>query len=280
MLGFLIFTSQIGYSTAKDNENNPIEKTVLEFMEKCMNNFEVEAVEKCFHPDFIGLSMENDSINTATRSTFIDFVKRMKNKNNEGERETRKAKILSSKTVKEIGFVEFETYRGDKLMGTDYIVLLKTNGIWKFARSITLYHSQEEKIDPESEKEKIKKVIRESLVDAAGNYWDLEKWKKGFHPEFTGLTRVGVELEKDTFSDWEEAIKTMEIKEPEGHGQLITGRIPQIDIRGHMGMAEVKIYYGTTLNETAYILLFRFSDGWKVVSKVGLNHRQNENNEI
>jgi len=279
MLGFLFFTSQIGYSAAKVNEDNPIEKTVLEFMERCMNNFEVEAVKKCFHPDFIGLSLENDSINAATRSTFIDYVRKMKNKEHEGRKAKRTAKILSSKTVKEIGFVEFETYRGNELLGTDFIVLLKSEGVWKFVRSITLYHSQEEKIDFELEKEEIKKVIRESLVDAAGNYWDVEKWKKGFHPEFTGLTFVSEELEKDTFSDWEEVIKTMEIKEPEGHRQLITGRIPQINILGHMGIAEVKIYYGTKLNETAYILLFRFSDGWKVVSKVGLNHSQNENKE-
>jgi len=281
MLGFLFFTFQIGYSAARVNEDNPIEKTVLEFMERCMNNFEVEAVKRCFHPDFIGLSMEDDTINTATRSRFIDYVTRMKNREHEGRKTKRAkmtAKILSSSIVKEIGLVEFETYRGNELLGTDFIVLLKSEGVWKFVRSVTLYHSQEEKIDPESEKEKIKKVITESLVYAAGNYWDLEKWKKGFHPEFTGLTLAGTRLEKDTYSDWEKVIGAMEIKEPEGHKVLIIERIPRIDVLGHMGIAQVKIYNGTNLSETTYILLIKFSDGWKVVSKVGLNHNYNGNN--
>lgn len=273
-------SSLAGYSSDEKNEKEAIEIVIWEFIDDCMNNYEEEAAIKCFHPNFMGLSMENDSINVATRSTFIDYVRKMKNKKHEGGRAKRTAKILSSKTVKEIGLVEFETYRGDELLGTDFIVLLKSEGVWKFVRSVTLYHSQEEKIDPELEKEKIKKVIRESLVDAAGNYWDIEKWKKGFHPEFTGLTCVGTELEKDKFSDWEEAIQAMKIKEPEGHRELITGKIPRIDVLGHMGIAEVKIYYGTKLNETAYILFFKFSDGWKVVSKVGMNHKQNGDNEI
>lgn len=281
-IGIFIFTaSHVGYGAYDKNEKEAIENTVYQFMERCMNNFEVEAVEKCFHPDFIGLSMENDSINTATRSRFIDYVTRMKNREHEGreaKREKMTAKILSSNIVKEIGFVEFETYRGNDLLGTDFIVLLKSEGVWKFVRSVTLYHSQEEKIDPEPEKEKIKKVITESLVSAAGNYWDLEKWKKGFHPEFTGLTLVGTELEKDTYSDWEKVIGAMEIKEPEGHKVLIIERIPRVDVLGHMGIAEVKIYNGTNLSETTYILLIKFSDGWKVVSKVGLNHNHNVNN--
>lgn len=274
LLSFLLFISQISYSSVYVNENDLIEKTVLEFMERCMNKFEVEAVERCFHPDFLGLSMENDTISVATRSRIVDYVSNLNDKKHEAVRDKRTAKILSSNSVKEIGYVEFETYSGDKLLGTDYIVLFKTNGIWKFVRSITLYHSQEEEIDYDLEVAEIKKVIRESLVDAAGNHWDVKKWKKGFHPDFTGLTLVGAELEKDTFSDWEEAIKTMETREPEGHMTLITGEIPQISILGHMGIAEVKIYNGTKLSETVYIQLFRFSDGWKIVSKVGLKHNK------
>lgn len=267
-------------SSEEKNEKKAIEIVIWEFMDDCMNNYEEEAAIKCFHPDFNGLSMENDSINISTRSTFIEYIRKMKTKEHEAKRTKRAARILSVSVVRDIGLVEFETYMGDKLLGTDFIVMLKSDGVWKFIRSVTLYHAQEEEINVELEKEKIKKVIEESLVDAAGNYWDIEKWKKGFHPGFTGLTCVGAEIEKDNFSDWEEVIKAMKIKEPEGHRELITGKIPRIDVLGHMGIAEVKIYYGIELNETAYILFFKFKDGWKVVSKVGMNHKQNGNNGI
>lgn len=272
--------SLAGHGLNEKSEKKAIEKVILEFMDGCMNNYEEEAVIKCFHPDFNGLSMENDSINVSTRSIFVEYVRKMKTKEPEGRKTKRTARIISINVVRDIGLAEFETYSGDELLGTDFIVLLKSDGVWKFVRSVTLYHDQEEKINVELEKAKIEKVIKESLVDAAGNYWDIEKWKMGFHPGFTGLTCVGSVLEKDEFSDWEQAIKAMKIKEPEGHRKLITGKIPRIDVLGHMGIAEVKIYYGTELNETAYILFFKFSDGWKVVSKVGMNHNQNGDSEI
>ncbi len=252
-------------------DKEAIEQVVFGFIENCMNNFEVEGVETYFHPDFMGLSMENDSVRIATRSTFTDYIIKMKNNKSGNNQARRYVKILSCKAVRDIGLVEFEIYRGNELLGTDYIVLLKSDGVWKFVRSITLYNSQLNYFDPELESEKIKTVIEESLVDAAGNYWDIDKWKRGFHPKFTGLTSVGTELEKDTYADWEEFIVTMASKEPEGHKELITGKVPHIDVLGHMGIAEVKVYYGTRLNETAYILLFNFSDGWKIISKVGLN---------
>jgi hypothetical protein len=275
LLGILIITaSHVGYGMYADTDKDAIEKTVFEFMDRCMNNFEVEAVNECFHPDFIGLSMEKDEIDAATRSVFADYVKKMKNKAQDESRAKRIAKILSSRTVKDIGFAAFETYGGNERLGTDFMVLLKTDGQWQFIRSATLYHSQEENIDNELEQEKIKEIVQASLVDAAGNDWDLEKWKKGFHPEFTGLTRTATQLEKDTYADWEKIIKTMEAKKkPGGDNKPLEGKISRVDVLGHMGIVEVNIHYRSELSETAYIIFFKFSDGWKVISKVGVSHR-------
>jgi hypothetical protein len=50
-------------------------------------------------------------------------------------------------------------------------------------------------------------------------------------------------------------------------------RILRVDVRGHVGMAEEKIYFRDKIGKTACILFFKFSNGWKVVSMVGLNHR-------
>ena len=262
-----------GFGVPADSKTDKeaIEQVVFGFIEHCMNNFNVEGVETYFHPDFMGLSMENDTIRIATRSTFTDYIVRMKNNKSPDARQRRSAKILMCESIRDIGLVEFEIYRGNEMLGTDYIVLLKSAGVWKFVRSITHYNSQLNCFDPELESEKIKTVIEESLVDAAGNYWNIDKWKEGFHPEFTGLTSVGTELEKDTYADWEGFINAMKLREPEGHGELITGKVTRVDVLGHMGIAELKIYYGTRLNETAYIFLFNFTNGWKIMSKVGLN---------
>jgi len=79
------------------------------------------------------------------------------------------------------------------------------------------------------------------LVDGSGNYWDVEKFKKGFHPVFTGLSYTKKKLEKDTFSDWQRIIKIMKVREPDGHSELITGKFPYIEVLGNIGFAEVSI---------------------------------------
>lgn len=268
----LSVSSLIGYSPDKKNEKEAIEKVIWEFMDGCMNKYEEDAVKKFLHPDFNGLSMENNRLNAATISTFIEYARKMKLKEPEGRKVRMSVKILNVDVVGKIGFADFEMYVGEKFLGSDFIVFLKTDGEWKFIRGVSIHHVEEGDIDPELEKEAIKKVICKSLVDAAGNYWDIKRFREGFHPGFTGLTCLGNDLEKDTFSEWEEAIMAMKIKEPEGHRQLIIGKIPNVYVLGHIGIAEVKIYYGVQLNETAYILFLKFNDGWKIVSKVSHRH--------
>ena len=68
------------YSSDEKNEKKAIENVIWEFMDGCMNNYEEEAAIKCFHPDFNGLDMKNDSINVSTRFTFIEYVTFQKGK--------------------------------------------------------------------------------------------------------------------------------------------------------------------------------------------------------
>ncbi|MBN1272977.1 MAG: nuclear transport factor 2 family protein [Candidatus Aminicenantes bacterium] len=271
MLGIIPLT---GNNTDIQSDKIAIKKAIREFIDDCMNNYKEEAAKKHFHPDYRGLSLENNALKIATTSTFIEYAKSMKTKESQDSKIKRSVKILDVDVVEKIGLARFEVYAGEKLHGTDFIVFLKTGGEWQFIRGLSILENKVKDIDPCQEKTAIKKVIARSLVDAAGNYWDIEKWKEGFHPGFTGLTFLRNVYEKDTFSDWEEAITTMNIMEPEGHRQLIIGKVPNVHVLGHIGIAEVKIYYGVALNETAYILFLKFEDGWKIVSKVGLNHRK------
>lgn len=268
----LAASSPSGHSAENKNDKESIEKVIREFMDGSMNDYEVASVQKCLHPDFNALSMEKNTLNVATISTYIKYVGDMKKKEPKGRKVRASVKLLDVEMVGEIGFAKFEVYVGDEFHGSDFMVLLKTAGKWKFIRGVSIHHGEEGDMDPELEEDAIKKVIGESLVDAAGNYWDIKKFKEGFHPEFTGLTLQEKEIERDTYSDWEKVINAMKIKEQEGHRQLIIGKVPNVHVLGHMGIAEVKIYYGVELHETAYILFIKFEDGWKIVNKVSQSH--------
>jgi len=257
-----------------EKEQEAIENVILEFMDGCMNNYEVEAVKKYLHPDYSSFSINNNELQVATISTFIDYAEKMKRKEPEGRKIKAAVKILNTRITGDIGFAKYEVYIGNELHGTDFVTFLKSDGEWKYMRAVAIHHGEEGNCDPEIEKETIRKVIGEALVDGSGNFWDVEAMKKGFHTGFTGISLNGKTLEKDTYSDWVEAITSMKIKEPVGHNVLITGKFSHVDVLGKMGVAETKIYYGTKLTETVYILLLKFTEGWKIITKFDIRHRQ------
>ena len=61
-----------------EKEQDAIEKVIRKFMDGCMNNYEVEAVKKYLHPDYSSLSINNNELQIATISTFIDYAEKMK----------------------------------------------------------------------------------------------------------------------------------------------------------------------------------------------------------
>ncbi len=277
MITLMVVSMFAAYKTKNENDQETISQLIHEYMDGGWNNYHMETFKKCLHPEFISLSIKNNEIETGTFSAFLEYAKKMRRKEPDGRKIKAKAKINTIKTMGYIGFAKFEVYLGDDLHGTDFMLFLKFEGEWKFVRGVSIHHGEEGNADPKMEKEKIKRVICDALVDGSGNYWDVERFKKGFHPVFTGLSYNRKKLEKDSFSDWERIIKIMKTREPEGHPVLITGKFPSVEVLGNIGFAEVKLFIGTKLKETVYLLLLKFEEGWKIVNKLDIRHFQKKN---
>ena len=123
------------------------------------------------------------------------------------------------------------------------------------------------------EKEAIKGIIQYSLIDGYLNEYDIEKMKKGIHPEFTIMELHNGELSKRKFEDLLAYAKRVKPQRPNGRRVKVTIKILMVDVVGDIGCAKVEFYVGSTLHGTDFITLMKFKNHWKLMTSIAHEHK-------
>ncbi len=120
----------------------------------------------------------------------------------------------------------------------------------------------------------IKKVIQEAYVDGLQNKGDLQKTKDGFHPDFNLLGLKNDALTKLPIDKW--IVYAEKAKErnpgPPPADKIVRVEFVNIDITGSAACAKIELYKNKKKIFTDYLSLYKFSDGWKIVSKIYYRH--------
>lgn len=120
----------------------------------------------------------------------------------------------------------------------------------------------------ENDKKAIMKVIDESYVEGIQNRKNIENIEKGFHP---GFNLLGID-NQDNLTKYPIYTWSDNIKKAVDAGQMpdleTEAKYPIIDITGNAAVAKVELYKGGKQIFTDYLSLYKFSDGWKIVSKI------------
>lgn len=124
------------------------------------------------------------------------------------------------------------------------------------------------------EEEAIKKVITISYVEGLQNKGTVEDIEKGFHPGFELLGVRNNELTKWPIYSWVEyhGKKLEADPAPPAEEDRMTAEFPLVDVTGNAAIAKVELYKGGRMIFTDYLSLYKFEDGWKVVSKIYHKH--------
>lgn len=125
------------------------------------------------------------------------------------------------------------------------------------------------KNDPEIDQ--IKSVIQSAYVEGLQNEGDFVKIDKGFHPGFELLIpEDNGGLKKYTLAEWKEKIKTSLAsgKMPKKGEDLVSVKFLFVDVTGNAAVAKFEFYVGPKLTFVDYQFLYKFKDGWKIVSKI------------
>jgi len=122
------------------------------------------------------------------------------------------------------------------------------------------------------EKAAIIKTVESAYRDGLINVGDAALVRAGFHPVFVLIGRNGDEIWQLPIEKW---IERMEGDKKAGkipRAEKVSFQFPLIDITGDTAMVKVAFFRGDVLTYTDYLLLYKFSDGWKLVSKVFHQH--------
>lgn len=120
----------------------------------------------------------------------------------------------------------------------------------------------------EEEKKAIMEVIDKSYVEGIQNRKNIENIEKGFHP---GFNLLGID-NQDNLTKYPIYTWSANIKKAVDAGQMpemqTKAKYPMIDITGNAAVAKVELYRGDKQIFTDYLSLYKFMDGWKIVSKI------------
>ncbi len=128
----------------------------------------------------------------------------------------------------------------------------------------------------EEDKEAIKQVIQTAYVDGLQNKGPVSDIEQGFHPGFELLGVRNDELTKWPIYSWigYHEKKLAENPAPPSEDERVSVKFPMVDVTGNAGIAKIELYRGGEKIFTDYLSLYKFEDGWKIVSKIYQDHRQ------
>jgi len=123
------------------------------------------------------------------------------------------------------------------------------------------------------EQKTIIQVVEKAYIGGIHNNGDLRETEKGFHPGFDLLIKNQNQLEKLPIYTWIERSKLRQINDPAPPKIPMTCQYDLIDITGPAAVTKIRLLKGEQLIFTDYLFLYKFEEGWRIVSKVYADHR-------
>jgi len=118
----------------------------------------------------------------------------------------------------------------------------------------------------QTDEEGIRQVITRAYINGIQNNGDVEDIRKGFHPSFTMLRLVDDNVKPLPIEEWITAI-TQKKKESSQTPPKAEGKFISIDITGTAAVVKLDLFREEKRTFTDYLVLYKFTDGWRIVSK-------------
>lgn len=152
------------------------------------------------------------------------------------------------------------------ILGFLFILFLFCMGFTK--ENQNLNEVQEKDKTMNNNVELIRDLIEEACITGIHTDQDEVKIRKGFHEDFIMYVRRGNSVLKVGIDDWLDRVEELKAEKPEIWTQETTYKSLDIDVSGYAAVAKLDVYKGETFFSTDFMLLYKFDDGWKIVSKV------------
>jgi len=118
-----------------------------------------------------------------------------------------------------------------------------------------------------TDEDAIRQVIEKAYIEGVHTTQDAATIRSGFHPEFLMLVLKDNAVEKVTVDNWLERVHRLKAANPGLWSDPTRCEYRALEIAGYTAMVELDVYKGDVHFSTDFMLLYRFADGWRIVSK-------------
>jgi hypothetical protein len=122
-----------------------------------------------------------------------------------------------------------------------------------------------------ADRDDVVRVVTEAYIEGVHAKPDPAAMRRGFHPDFRMLVLADGKLNAVTLDEWAGRIGKA-AADPNARRPAIRHEIPQVDIMGSAATVKVELWRDGVHTFTDYLSLYRFADGWKIVSKTFYTH--------
>ena len=119
--------------------------------------------------------------------------------------------------------------------------------------------------------EAVKAVVKSAYVDGVHAKADPALMRAGFHPSFRMLVLKDGAVTPVTLDEWAGRIEKG-AAERKGPGPEIRHEFTHVDVTGNAAVVRLELHRNGKHTFTDYLSLYRFPDGWKIVSKIFQAH--------
>jgi hypothetical protein len=116
--------------------------------------------------------------------------------------------------------------------------------------------------------DEIKQVLEKAYIEGIHITQDESTIRDGFHPDFKMLVLNDDEMMHVSVDDWLPRLDEMKQANPEMWGGETTYKWQLVDYHKYAAVIKMMVHKKGEYFSTDYMLLYKFSDGWKIVSKV------------
>lgn len=124
-----------------------------------------------------------------------------------------------------------------------------------------------------SDEEAVKQVVTSAYVEGIQNNGSIEDIRKGFHPSFNMLRLMENEIKPFPIEEWIAAIEKRRAEaKPDAKVVRTDAKFLSVDITGTAAVVKLELYREGKRTFTDYIALYKFTEGWRIVSKTYYRH--------
>ena len=114
----------------------------------------------------------------------------------------------------------------------------------------------------------IQRVVQETYVEGVFVSRDPDVVRRGFHPQFVMSVFDDDAVIVASLDMW---LDRMQL-DRQPSSDRVRSTVDQVDITGNTAVVKMRLWINDRHTYTDYLGLYRFADGWKIVTKVFASH--------